>query len=742
MFKVKEKIIDLGDGRTITLETGRLARQADGSVLVKMGKTMLLATVVSAKEAKEDTDFMPLSVEYKEKYASTGRFPGGFLKREARPSDYEILISRLVDRALRPLFPDDFHAETFVTISLVSADLEIIPDALAGLAASAALAVSDVPFNGPISEVRVARINNKFVVNPTASQLKEADIDLMVGATYENIMMVEGEMKEVSEEDMIEALKVAHDAIKIMCKAQIEFAQEVGSTVKRTYCHEVNDEDLRKKIWDETYDKCYQAAKLSTADKHKRIDSFEAIITEFLAQYTEENPVNASLAKRYYHDVMKEAARRLVLDENTRLDGRKPEEIRPIVCEIDPLPATHGSSLFTRGETQSLTTVTLGTKLDEKIIDDVLNKGSENFTLHYNFPPFATGEAKPYRGTGRREIGHGNLALRALKNMMPSDDENPYAIRVVSDILESNGSSSMATVCAGTLALMDAGVKLKKPVSGIAMGLITDKKTGKYAVLSDILGDEDHLGDMDFKVTGTRDGITATQMDIKIDGLSFEILTKALHQAKAGRMHILNIMTQTIAEPRPELKPHAPRIEMLTIPKEMIGALIGPGGKVIQEIQRVTGATIIVEEIDGHGDVNIFGENAEVITAALDWVKKIVTIPEVGQIYKGKVKTIVQFGAFVEILPNKDGLLHISEIDWKKTAAVEDVLKEGQEVEVKIIEIDQKTGKIKLSRKELLPRPPRQEGEKRHHESDQHHDKRHHEHGHHDNRPHEPKKEE
>ncbi|OFY59682.1 MAG: polyribonucleotide nucleotidyltransferase [Bacteroidetes bacterium GWF2_41_9] len=713
MFKVKEKIIDLGDGRTITLETGRMARQADGSVLLKMGKTMLLATVVSAKEAKEDTDFMPLSVEYKEKYASTGRFPGGFLKREARPSDYEILVSRLVDRALRPLFPDDFHAETFVTISLVSADMDIIPDALAGLAASAALAVSDIPFNGPISEVRVARINNKFVVNPTASQLRDADIDLMVGATFDNIMMVEGEMKEVSEEEMLEALKVAHDAIKVMCRAQMEFAEEIGSTVKRTYCHEVNDEDLRKKVWAETYEKCFQAARTSTADKHKRLDAFEAIITEFLGQYTVENPLNEGLAKRYYHDVLKEASRRLVLDDNIRLDGRKPDEIRPIVCEIDPLPATHGSALFTRGETQSLTTVTLGTKLDEKIIDDVLNKGSEKFTLHYNFLPFATGEAKAYRGTGRREIGHGNLALRALKNMMPADEDNPYAIRVVSVILESNGSSSMATVCAGTLALMDAGIKLKKPVSGIAMGLITDKGTKKYAVLSDILGDEDHLGDMDFKVTGTRDGITATQMDIKIDGLSFEILTKALHQAKAGRMHILDIMSSTISEPRPELKPHAPRIEMLTIPKELIGALIGPGGKVIQEIQRTTGATIIVEEVDGHGDVNIFGENAEVITAALDWVKKIVTVPEIGQVYKGKVKTIVQFGAFVEILPNKDGLLHISEIDWKKTAAVEDVLKEGQEVEVKIIDIDPKTGKIKLSRKELLPRPPRQEHEKK-----------------------------
>jgi polyribonucleotide nucleotidyltransferase len=719
MFKVKEKIIDLGDGRIITLETGRMARQANGSVLLKMGKTMLLATVVSAQEAKEDTDFMPLSVEYKEKYASSGRFPGGFMKREARASDYEILISRMVDRALRPLFPDDFHAETFVTISLISADMDIIPDALAGLAASAALAVSDIPFNGPMSEVRVARVDKKFIVNPTATQLREADIDMMVGATYDNILMVEGEMKEVSEEEMIEALKIAHDAIKLHCKAQMEFAQELGTTVKRVYCHEVNDEELRKKVWDETFTKCYEAAKSSTADKHKRIDTFEAIVTQFLGQYNEGNPVNEALVKKYYHDVLKEASRRLVLDDNIRLDGRRPDEIRQIICEIDTLPATHGSALFTRGETQSLTTVTLGTKLDEKIIDDVLNKGTEKFTLHYNFPPFATGEAKAARGLSRREIGHGNLAHRALKNMMPSDDENPYAIRVVSDILESNGSSSMATVCAGTLALMDAGIKLRKPVSGIAMGLITDKETKKYAVLSDILGDEDHLGDMDFKVTGTRDGITATQMDIKVEGLSFEILTKALNQAKAGRIHILDIMSQTIAEPRPELKPHAPRIEMLTIPKELIGALIGPGGKVIQEIQRVTGATIIVEEIEGHGDVNIFGENAEVITAALDWVKKIVTVPEIGQVYRGKVKTIVQFGAFVEILPNKDGLVHISELEWRKVNKVEDVLKEGQEIEVKIIDIDPKTGKIKLSRKELLPRPPRPENEKRNPEENQ-----------------------
>lgn len=719
MFNIKEKNIDLGDGRVITLQTGKLARQADGAVLLKMGKTMLLATVVSAKEAKEYTDFMPLSVEYKEKYASSGRFPGGFLKRESRPSDYEILISRLVDRALRPLFPDDYHAETFVTINLVSADIDIIPDALAGLAASAALAVSDIPFNGPISEVRIARINGSFVINPTATQLKEADIDLMVGATIENIMMVEGEMKEVSEADMIEALRVAHDAIKVQCRAQIEFAEEVGSTLKRSYCHEQNDEDLRKKVWDETYARCYSTAREGT-DKHKREEAFEAIITEFLSQYTEENPVNEVLVRRYYHDVVKEAARRLVLDENIRLDGRRPDQIRPIMCEIDPLPATHGSALFTRGETQSLTTVTLGTKLDEKIIDDVLNQGTEKFTLHYNFPPFSTGEAKPARGISRREIGHGNLAHRALKRVMPPDEENPYAIRVVSDILESNGSSSMATVCAGTLALMDAGIQIRKPVSGIAMGLITDKDSGKYAVLSDILGDEDHLGDMDFKVTGTRDGITATQMDIKVEGLSYEVLTKALEQARAGRLHILGIMNETIAEPRPELKPHAPRIEMLTIPKDMIGALIGPGGKVIQEIQRETGTTIIVEEIDGHGDVNIFGENKEAITAALEWVRRIVAVPEVGQIYKGKVKTIVQFGAFVEILPNKDGLLHISEIDWRKIKTVDEVLKEGDEVEVKLIDIDPKTGKLKLSRKILIPRPPREEGEGRKNEDNRH----------------------
>jgi len=704
MYKLIEKSIDLGDGRSIVLETGKLAKQADGSVVVRMGKTMLLATVVAAKDAKEDTDFMPLSVEYKEKYAATGRFPGGFLKREARPGDNEILVSRLVDRVLRPLFPDDFHAEVFVTINLISAEKDIMPDSLAGLAASAAMAVSDIPFHGPISEVRVARVNGELIVNPTFTQVESADLDIIVGATYENIMMVEGEMKEVSEDVMLEALRIAHEAIKIQCVAQKELAEMVGSTVKREYCHEVNDEDLRKKVWDETYDRCYALA-ASGSDKKSRSEGFDAIRAEFLAQYTEEEPVNEMLVKRYFHDVEKEAARRLVLDEHKRLDGRKLDEIRPIWCEIDPLPAAHGSAIFTRGETQSLTTVTLGTKLDEKMIDEVLKQGSEKFTLHYNFPPFATGEARPARGTSRREIGHGNLAHRALKNMMPPEDTNPYAIRIVSDILESNGSSSMATVCAGTMALMDAGIKLAKPVSGIAMGLITDKDGKKFAILSDILGDEDHLGDMDFKVTGTRDGITATQMDIKVDGLSFEVLKQALEQARKGRLHILDVMEQTIAEPRPELKPHAPRIEKIYIPKEMIGAVIGPGGKIIQDIQATTGATIVIEETNGQGMVDVFGENYEVIRAALDRINAICAVPEVGKVYTGKVKTITQFGAFVEILPNKDGLLHISEMDWKKVGTVEELFKEGDMVEVQLIEVDQKTGKLRLSRKPLIPKP-------------------------------------
>ncbi len=704
MYKLIEKSIDLGDGRSIVIETGKLAKQADGAVVVRMGKTMLLATVVAAKDAKEDTDFMPLSVEYKEKYAASGRFPGGFLKREARPGDNEILISRLVDRALRPLFPDDYHAEVFVTINLISAEKDIMPDALAGLAASAALAVSDIPFHGPISEVRVSRVNGEFIVNPTFDQVEIADLDIVVGATYENIMMVEGEMKEVSEDVMLEALRIAHEAIKPQCVAQKELSEMVGKSVKREYCHEKNDEELRKKIWDETYDKCYRLA-ASGSDKKTRTDGFEAIKAEFLAQFPEDAPADEMLVNRYFHDVEKEAARRLVLDEHRRLDGRKLDEIRPIWCEIDPLPAAHGSAIFTRGETQSLTTVTLGTKLDEKMIDEVLKQGSEKFTLHYNFPPFATGEAKPLRGTSRREIGHGNLAHRALKNMMPPEETNPYAIRVVSDILESNGSSSMATVCAGTLALMDAGIQIAKPVSGIAMGLITDKDGKKFAVLSDILGDEDHLGDMDFKVAGTRDGITATQMDIKVDGLSFEVLKQALEQARRGRMHILDVMEETIAEPRPDLKPHAPRIEKIFIPKEMIGAVIGPGGKIVQDIQATTGATIVIEETNGQGVVDVFGENYEVIRAALDRINAICAVPEVGKVYTGKVKTITQFGAFVEILPNKDGLLHISEMDWKKVGTVEELFKEGDTVEVQLIEIDQKTGKLRLSRKPLIPKP-------------------------------------
>ena len=708
MIKPIEKVIDLGDGRSIVIETGKLAKQADGSVVVRMGNTYLLATVVSAQDAKPGTDFMPLSVEYKEKFSAAGRFPGGFQKREARASDYEILVSRLVDRALRPLFPDDFHAETFVTITLISADKDSTPDALAGLAASAALAVSDIPFNGPISEVRVARINGKLVVNPTASELKNADLDIMVGASYDNIMMVEGEMKEVSEAELLEAMKVAHDAIKVHCKVQMELAELVGKTKKREYCHEENNEELREKVWKETFDKAYAVARRANPNKHERLDAFKSICDEFIAtnyESVEESEIPVDLIKKYYHDVEKEAVRRLMLDEGLRLDGRKMNEIRPIWCEVDYLPMPHGSAIFTRGETQSLTTVTLGTKLDEKIVDDALNKSIDRFLLHYNFPPFSTNEAKPYRGVGRREIGHGNLALRALKGMLP--DENPYVVRIVSDILESNGSSSMATVCAGTLALMDAGVKIKRPVSGIAMGLISDPKTGKFAVLSDILGDEDHLGDMDFKVTGTEKGITATQMDIKVDGLSYEILEKALAQAKEGREHILGKMLETMSEPRADYKPHAPRIVSVRIPKEMIGAVIGPGGKIIQEIQATTGTIIAITEDGMFGNVDISADNKEAIDKALERVNAIVAVPEIGKIYSGKVKSIVPFGAFVEILPGKDGLLHISEIDWKRIEKAEDVLKEGQVIEVKLIEVDNKSGKLKLSRKVLLPKPER-----------------------------------
>ncbi len=705
LFNTVTKSIKVDDGRTITVETGKLARQADGSVVVKMGKTMLLATVVSAREAKEDVDFMPLSVEYKEKFASAGRFPGGFLKRETRPGDYEVLICRLVDRALRPLFPDDYHADTFVSIFLISAEHDIIPDALAGLAASSALAVSDVPFNGPMSEVRVARVNNKLMINPTFSELEMADIDILVGATKDNILMVEGEMNEVSEAEMLEAIKFAHEEIKKHCLMQEELMKELGTEKKRDCGHEVNDEELRKQIFEQTYDKVYEAGK-SRLSKHERSEAYSKIKEEFLESMPgEEEDKPVQLVDRYFHDVEKEALRKLILDEGIRVDGRKTDEIRPIWCEVDYLPAAHGSALFTRGETQSLTTVTLGNKLDEKIIDEVLIQGTDKFVLHYNFPPFSTGDARPVRGISRREIGHGNLALRALRKVMPEESSNPYAVRVVSDILESNGSSSMATVCAGTLALMDSGLQISKPVSGIAMGLITDVDSGKYAILSDILGDEDHLGDMDFKVAGTRDGITATQMDIKVEGLSYEILEEALEQAKKGRLHILDIMLETLDVPRENFKPHVPRIIKMTIPKEMIGAVIGPGGKVVQEIQEQTGATIVIDEIDNLGVVDIFASNEESINAARERIKAITAVPEIGNVYKGEVKSIVSFGAFIEILPGKEGLLHISEIDWKRIDKVEDVFKEGDEVEVKLIDLDKRTGKLKLSRKALLPRP-------------------------------------
>ncbi|KAA6344536.1 Polyribonucleotide nucleotidyltransferase [termite gut metagenome] len=699
------KTIELGDGRTITIETGKLAKQADGAVMLRMGNTMLLATVCAAQDAVPGTDFMPLQVEYKEKFSAFGRFPGGFTRREGRASDYEVLTCRLVDRALRPLFPDDFHAEVYVNIILFSADGTDIPDALAGLAASAAIAVSDIPFNGPISEVRVARINGKFVINPTYDQLDKADMDIIVAATYENIMMVEGEMDEVLEADLLEAMKVAHEAIKVHCQVQMELTEEMGKTVKRTYCHEKNDEELCKTIYKECYDKAYAIARAGNANKHERHNAFEAVREEFKTRFSEDELVKKNvLINQYYHAVEKEAMRRSILDEGVRLDGRKTTEIRPIWSEVGYLPGPHGSAIFTRGETQSLTSVTLGTKLDEKIVDDVLVHGKERFLLHYNFPPFSTGEAKAQRGVGRREIGHGNLAHRALKGMIPPN--YPYVIRVVSDILESNGSSSMATVCAGTLALMDAGVKIKRPVSGIAMGLIKNPEEEKYAVLSDILGDEDHLGDMDFKVTGTDKGITATQMDIKVDGLSFDILERALNQAKEGRLHILGKIQETLREPRTDLKDHAPRIETMTIPKELIGAVIGPGGKIIQGIQEETGAIISIEELDGVGKIEIAGINKKAIENAVRIVKGIVAIPEVGEIYKGKIRSVMPYGAFVEFLPGKDGLLHISEIEWKRLETVEEAgLKEGDEIEVKLMDIDPKTGKFKLSRKVLLPRP-------------------------------------
>ncbi len=700
-----KKTIELGDGRTITIETGKLAKQADGAVELRMGNTMLLATVCSAKEAGEGVDFMPLQVEYKEKFSAAGRFPGGFLKREGRASDYEILTARLVDRVLRPLFPDNYHADTFVNITMYSSDGVEMPDALAGLAASAAIAVSDIPFNGPISEVRVARVDGQFVINPNFEQLEKADMELMVGATYDNIMMVEGEMDEVSEAELLEALKTAHEAIKKQCIAQQELAEAVGSTVKREYCHEVNDEDLRKDVHEKCYDKAYAIAKAGCADKHWRNDSFAAICDEYIESLPEEErDEKTALVKRYYHDVEKEAVRRCILDEGIRLDGRKTTDIRPIWCEVDYIPGPHGSAVFTRGETQSLSTVTLGTKLDEKILDEVLSQGKERFLLHYNFPPFSTGEARPVRGVGRREIGHGNLAHRALKRMFP--EGFPYTCRIVSDILESNGSSSMATVCAGTLALLDAGVKMKKPVSGIAMGLITDTDSPKYAVLSDILGDEDHLGDMDFKVTGTVDGITATQMDIKCDGLSYEILEKALMQARDGRLHILNKINETIPAPREDYKPHVPRIVTLTIPKDLIGAVIGPGGKIIQGIQEQSGAIVSIEEIDNHGYIEVAASNKESIDKAMAMINAIVELPEEGKTYTGTVRSILEFGAFVEFMPGRDGLLHISEISWERVDNMEaSGIKEGDTLEVKLIEIDKKTGKFRLSMRALQPKP-------------------------------------
>ena len=703
------KRIELSDGRTITLETGKVAKQADGSVTLRMGNTMLLATVCAAKDATPGTDFMPLSVDYKEKFSAFGRFPGGFMKREGRPSDTEILTSRLIDRVLRPLFPDDYHADVFVNVILFSSDGEDMPDALAGLAASAALAVSDIPFNGPISEVRVARINGAFVINPTFKQLEQADIDIMVGATFDNIMMVEGEMNEVSEAEMLEAIKFGHEEIKKHCQAQMELTEMVGKTVKRTYSHEEKDEALRKLVWDKCYQPAYVVAASQNPNKHERIAAFEAILTTFLeAMPEEEREEKAALAGKYYHDVEKEAMRRSILDEGKRLDGRKTDEIRPIWSEVDYVPGPHGSALFTRGETQSLTTVTLGTKLDEKIIDDVLNHSTDRFLLHYNFPPFSTGEARPQRGTGRREIGHGNLAHRALKKMIPQG--YPYVVRVVSDILESNGSSSMATVCAGTLALMDAGVQMIKPVSGIAMGLISENKGQNFAVLSDILGDEDHLGDMDFKICGTKDGITATQMDIKVDGLSYEILEKALAQAKAGREHIMGKIMETLSEPRADLKPHAPRIEVIMIPKDYIGAVIGPGGKIIQGIQEETGAIITIQEIDNQGRVEVSATNRDSIDAAMNKIKGIVSVPEVGEVYDATVRSVMPYGAFCEFLPGKDGLLHISEIDWKRLERVEDAgIKEGDKIQVKLIDVDPRTGKFKLSRKVLMERPPRED---------------------------------
>ena len=737
-MNVITKTVQLPDGRTISIETGKVAKQADGAAVLRMGNTVLLATVCAAKEAVPGTDFMPLQVDYREQYAAAGRFPGGFTKREGKANDDEILTSRLVDRVLRPLFPSDYHCEVYVQVMLLSADGVDQPDALAGLAASAALAASDIPIEHTTSEVRVARVNGEYVINPTFEQMKEADMDLMVGATKDNIMMVEGEMDEVSEQDLIGALKAAHDAIKPMCEMQEELSKACGTDVKRAYEDEVNDEELREELRKATYDACYAQAQSGDDDKKHREETYDKIKSDFTEAYDaahtdlseDDLEEKHTLIDRYFADVQRDSMRRSVLDTGKRMDGRATDEIRPIWCEIDTLPMPHGSSLFQRGETMSLSTCTLGTKMDEKMVDNVLEKSYQRFLLHYNFPPFCTGEAKAQRGVGRREIGHGHLAWRGLKGQIPADF--PYTVRLVSQILESNGSSSMATVCAGTLALMDAGVPMKKPVSGIAMGLIKNPGEDKYAVLSDILGDEDHLGDMDFKTTGTKDGLTATQMDIKCDGLSFEILEKALMQAKAAREHILNIMTETIAEPRAEMKPQVPRIVQLEIPKEFIGAIIGPGGKIIQQMQEETGATITIEETEGIGKVQVSAPNKDSIDAALGKIKAIVAVPEIGEIYEGTVRSIMPYGCFVEILPGKDGLLHISEIDWKRLETVEEAgIKEGDKIKVKLLDIDPKTGKYKLSRRVLLEKPegyvepqrrprgdrrPRRDGEHRHEE--------------------------
>jgi len=706
-MNVITKTIDMKDGNTITIETGKLAKQADGSVVVRQGNTMLLATVVASQDAREDVDFLPLSVDYQEKFASAGKIPGGFLKREGRLSDHEVLICRLVDRALRPLFPSDFHGDTQVMISMISHDENVMPDSLAALAASAALSVSDIPFAGPISEVRVVKHEGEFKVNPSKAVTQESELEIIVAADKDNIMMVEGEMNEVSEADMLEAMKVAHDAIKLQCAVQIEMTEEAGKTEKRTYDHEKKDEALFETMKADLYDKLYAAVSKRTADKSVRSTDVRAIRDEWMEALPEDHEYDGFLIKQYFKKIHKSAARNMVLDSSKRLDGRDFNEIRPIWCETDYLPSAHGSSVFTRGETQSLTSCTLGTKLDEQMIDGATESGYNKFFLHYNFPGFSTGETRPNRGPGRREVGHGNLAMRALKKVLPDPENNPYTIRLVSDILESNGSSSMATVCAGTMALMDTGINIKAPVSGIAMGMISDAESGKFAILSDILGDEDHLGDMDFKVTGTEKGITACQMDIKVDGLSYEVLEQALNQAKEGRLHILGEMKKAISEPREDYKPHVPRSEKVIIEKDQIGAVIGPGGKVVQEIQKETGATVIIEEEDRNGVVTIFAADKESMMGALRRIKAIVATPEVGEVYEGKVKSIMPFGAFIEFMPGKDGLLHISEIKWERLEKMDGVMEVGEEISVKLIGIDQKTGKFRLSRKVLLPKPER-----------------------------------